>query len=517
MPAKLAKQSYNLLAIFTLILLGAIIYFNTFHSSFHFDDNIWIGGISDLKALWRLYPARFITSLSLALNNHLTHRNVFSYHFFNLAIHLSSAILVWWFVLLTFATPVMRDKKIAEHADLIAFFVALIFLTHPIQTEGVTYICQRATSLASLFYLACLSLYVKSRLLQQQGKSLIASRVFYCSSFITAVIAMFTKEITVTIPLMIVLYEFSFLKHKSRLNWKQLIPFLLTLSVIPLIMFFSDFATFREMRRVAESIPNISSWHYLLTQFRVMVTYVRLELLPLNQNLDYDYPIVKTILSLPILISLLFLITLIIIAFKLFRKYRLVSFGIFFFFLALIPESSILPLRDVIFEHRLYLPTVGFSLLLVSLIYYLFETKTIKPMVIMLLVIISCYSVLTYRRNSVWKDELTLWDDTVKKSPNKARPYRARGYAYQTKGNYDAAISDYNKAIEINPGYAEDYFNRSLLYLDKGEYRKASEDLTKAESLGYHAFSDLSANLKMLAIINPKPPDMLNKTPDREK
>ena len=145
-----------------------------------------------------------------------------------------------------------------------------------------------------------------------------------------------------------------------------------------------------------------------------MVTYIRLVFLPLNQNLDYDYPIFKSIFALPVLSSCLFLIIVLFSAQRLFSKYRLVSFSIFWFFLTLLPESSVIPLADVIVEHRLYLPLAGYSMFLVSGVYYLLGKNSLKMMVIVLTMIIGCNSVLTYQRNKVWRDDLTLWNDVVK-------------------------------------------------------------------------------------------------------
>jgi len=503
MPAKIFNQKYKLLVLSSIILLGFLIYSNTLQSSFHLDDinsienNLAIRNIWNLQAIWNFWPARFITYLSVAFNYHLSQLNVFSYHIFNLAVHLISGILVWWLMLLTFSTPAMKAQKIAKHAKLMAFFAGLAFLTHPLQTQGVTYIIQRAASLATLFYLLSLSLYVKFRLLSQQRESPVVSRFFYGGSLIAAVMAMFTKEMAITLPFTVLLYEACFLKTKEKFNWKYRVPFFLTLLIIPLTMFLTKYVDFIGMKRISGEFPNISSWRYLLTQFSVSVTYLRLLVIPINQNLDYDYPVAKNLLELPSLASFILLVLILIIAIKIFSKYRLISFGIFWFFLTLLPESSVIPIKDVIFEHRLYLPMVGFSFVLASSIYYIFENKAFKSMVIFLLIIISGYALLAYKRNFIWKDELTLWDDVVRKSPNKTMPYYNRGTAYAKQRNFTQAISDFTKAIEIYPNYTEAYYNRGIAFYGIKEYDQAWLDVHKAEALGYAAVHpDFLAALK---------------------
>ena len=378
-----SNKKYNLLAIGALLLLGAIIYSDTFHSSFHFDDtssileNFSIRNILNLKAIWNSWPTRFITYVSLAFNYCLGRFNVLGYHIFNFLVHLSASIMVWWFTLLTFSTPVMHEKKITKHARLIAFFASLVFLAHPIQTQAVTYVIQRAASLTTLFYLVCLCLYIKSRLLQWEEDNIIASRLFYCGSLIAAVMAMFTKEIAITLPFTVIFYEYCFLRRRKRFYWKSALPLLSTIFIIPLTMFLTKSADFIGMRRVQEHTSGISPWQYIFTQFSVIVTYIRLLLIPINQNLDYDYHIAKSLLEIPTLASLILLVLILIIVIRIFPKYRLISFGIFWFFLTLLPESSVIPIGDVIFEHRLYLPMVGFSLFLASGIYYIFENKSL--------------------------------------------------------------------------------------------------------------------------------------------
>lgn len=166
---------FNILAVALLIIIGSAAYSNTFHSSFQFDDewnianNPDIRNLSDLRAIFNFMPTRFITDLSLAANYHFGRNNVLGYHIFNLLVHLCAAIMVWWLIVLTLQTPALRDKKISGHSGIIAFFTALIFVSHPVQTQGVTYIIQRAASLAALFYISALAFYVKSRLSLYQG------------------------------------------------------------------------------------------------------------------------------------------------------------------------------------------------------------------------------------------------------------------------------------------------------------------------------------------------------------
>ncbi|MFC1624162.1 tetratricopeptide repeat protein [Candidatus Omnitrophota bacterium] len=491
--SKQKKTSFNILAIIILSCLGFLIYSNTLHSSFHFDDNPSIvenfnlRDIKDIKAIWDFWPPRFIGLFSFAFNYHLHGLNVFGYHLFNIIIHIISAILVFLFIKLTLSMPTIKDKKIASDPNIFAIFTALIFLAHPLQTQAVTYIVQRFTSLATLFYLASLVLYIKSRLLEKETPSSGLWRAYYSLSLITVVIAMFTKEIAITLPLVILLYEFYFLRReKESINWKRLIPFLVTILIVPLVMLSAKLVNVYEMRVSTEEITLISPMQYLLTQFRVIITYLRLLFLPLNQNVDYAYPISTTLLNLPTLASLLLLAIILISAIRLFNKHRLISFSIFWFFLVLLPESSVIPIKDVIFEHRLYLPMVGYSLFFVSLVYYLFKEKRARLILIMLTLLIASYSILTYERNKVWENDFTLWDDTACKSPNKARVYNNRGNAYQNKGNLRQALLDYNKAIRIDPEYIEAYNNRGNIYQNKGEVTQAISDYNKVIEIDPH-------------------------------
>jgi protein O-mannosyl-transferase len=465
------------------VLLGILIYSNTFHSTFHFDDEIYITenyslrNIGNIKGIWDFFPTRFIAFLSFALNYFFHKFDVFGYHLVNLAIHLAASILVWRLVRLIFLTPAMERTKLTQHADTIALFTGLIFLAHPIQTQAVTYIFQRCCSLVAFFYLLSLCLYLKGRLAPAAK-----GRFYYLCSWASGLTAMFTKETAATLPLMIILMEFIFFGRGGLLKWKKFIPFLALLAVIPLAVFSKRTDSLNDMERLLNQ-PG-TGWHYFLTQLRVCVTYLRLLLIPLNQNLDYDYPWTTSFFNLPTIGSLLLLTALLVFAVRLFRRqYKLLSFGIFWFFLILAPESSIVPLKDVIFEHRLYLPMVGFGLFAVAGLITLFQERALRPLKIFLILWIGCYSVMTYQRNKVWKDETTLWNDIMRKAPSKVRSYNNRGIDQMNRGDLDQAIEDYNKAIEIHPDSPLGYNNRGDAYLNQGDFEQAISDYTRAMEL----------------------------------
>jgi tetratricopeptide (TPR) repeat protein len=483
------KISFVLFSILIIFSIGLLIYSNTFTAEFHFDDyssiagNLSIRNIGNLRNIWNFWPTRFITYLSLALNYHWGDSRVFGYHVFNFLAHLICTLLVWWFVILTFKTPLLKKENSAAHRNLIAFFASAIFLLHPIQSQPVDYIIQRACLLATLFFVASLCLYIKARLKQEEKAAWPIRSVYYGGSLLTAVLAIFSKEMALTFPLVLGLYEFYFFKVKKSSNAKFVAPFFIIILLLFLTMFFTHSIQFKGMYRIGEDPVNMPVSYYFLTQLKVMVTYVRLLFIPLNLNFYYDYPLSRSLFEIPVIFSCLFLSCILWAGVRLFSKYRLVSFGIFWFFITLLPESSIIPIRDVIFEHRLYLPMVGFSLFAAGGSYYLFKEKRIRAMVVVLSLLVVCYSILSYQRNKVWKDEITLWEDVVRKSPHNAKAYVNRGNAYASKDNFDQAFTDYSKAIEIEPNEAQAYTNRGSLYPRNGSRDQAFSDYNKAIEL----------------------------------
>jgi tetratricopeptide (TPR) repeat protein len=477
--------AFNLVLI---ALLGLIVYSNTFNVPFQFDD---IGSIIENPVTrefdYRAFIDRYVSYSTFALNYRLHGMEVAGYHAVNLAVHIATAILVYWLVILTFRTPIMSESSLKENSGHIALLSGFLFVCHPVQTQAVTYIVQRFASMAALFYLLSLVIYVKYRLgmlVRSSGFEIrreAGSVLLYVASLLCAVLAMKSKETAFTLPLAIVMYEFMFFEGRINKKLLYLGPLLLTILVIPLSLTFLRLSPYEALNRIAELTrvhTEMSRLEYLFTEFRVITTYIRLIFLPVNQNLDYDYPLYSSIFELPVLLSFIFLLGIFGVGICMLMRSRreaagrLVAFGIFWFFLTLSVESSIIPIVDVINEHRLYLPSVGVFIALALggflLTRRISRNALRRTSAVVLVAVILIMSAATYARNTVWRSEISLWEDVVGKSPRKSRPYSNLGKAYQEAGMVDKAIAHMLTAINLDPTRFPVYYNLGNAYREKG-------------------------------------------------
>ena len=483
----LSQRYFSLIGLAAVMLLGILIYSNSFNCSFHFDD-LWnivenpaIRNLSNVSAWWNFSTNRPIAFFTFALNYHYSKLDVWSWHLFNLSVHLINACLVWWLTLLILSTPALREHPILKHKKTMAIVMALLFVSHPLATQSVTYIVQRMSSMVAMFYLLSLALYTKGRLLE--GNSVVKYGLF-AGAFGAMALALLTKENAYTLPLAIVLFEICFLQtRKFSMNWKdrRIVAILVVLAGV--FLFALQRFSLNIFKPIAPTLGNnftVTSQHYLFTQFNVIVQYIQLLLLPLHQNLDHDIPLATNFFELKTLLSFLFLSALLALAVWLFNKNRLISFGIFWFFLTLSIESSIVPITDLMFEHRTYLPSFGYFLILCTCIFSFLWEKYQYVAIALLLLMIGSNSALTYARNKVWKDDVSLWTDVAAKSPARSRAYYGRGSAYDKLKQTDKAVADYSKAIELNPNFAQARYNRGILYNQKGNFAEAIADYTQA-------------------------------------
>jgi tetratricopeptide (TPR) repeat protein len=321
------------------------------------------------------------------------------------------------------------------------------------------------------------------------------------------------------LPVMVTLYEFIFFQGEIRKRVLYLVPILLTILIIPLTLINIDKPLgdlIGDISDETKGATTLSREAYLLTSFRVVVTYILF--LPINQNLDYDYPAYYSFFNIEVIISFLFLLLIFGTGIFLLYRYRhteshmrLISFGIFWFFINLILESSIIPLSNVIFEHRMYLPSIGALIAIITSIFWGMEKlkdrwNNIKRFVIVLLIlIVVALTGTTYTRNKVWGDEITLWQDVVKKSPKKEQSHNNLGRAYELQRNFAEAIEHFRIAFKINPKYSQAYYNLGNLYRSQGLLNEAIEHYKIAVQLNFNfpeAHNNLGGIYKSLGFID---------------
>jgi tetratricopeptide (TPR) repeat protein len=503
-------------------LLGAVlivgttflIYSNILSYPFLFDDIDYFVRNHQLKNLSNLWPPagiRYVGQLSFALNYCADGLDVLGYHLVNIATHAINGLLIFLIILLLFKTPrVKRWKTQPQLACPLALITAMVFSSHPLQTQAVTYTVQRLASLAALFYLLALATYLASRL--SLGGSRARTTFLLIASVTSAILAMKTKENAFTLPLAITMVEVVFFEGNvlSRRRLLFLAPLLLTLPIVPLSVMgqggsIDDLVgAFEEATHQSETVARPT---YLLTQLRVVVTYLRLFAVPVAQNVDYDYPLYSSFLSPAVFLSFLFLLSILAVAiYVLFRSIRsrgaygtLFSFGVFWFFLTLSVESSLIPIDDVIFEHRMYLPSFGLTLASVVLVTVALGragARISRPAVALAVVALTAIplGVAAHKRNTVWKDGVTLWGDVIRKSPLKARGHNAYGAALYKLGRVDEAIGCYQRAINLKPDYSMAYRNLGIAYVGMGRSADAIELFQRALEL-YPGYTDAYVSL----------------------
>ncbi len=421
-----ANRWFSPLFLLFMSLVTLAVYSNTFSAAFQYDDvplvrdNYLIRDLGNIGQM--LEHTRALTLVTFALNYAVHGLDVTGYHAVNLAIHIINAALAY--LLLTATFSLLKVEETASRR--ISALAALLFAVHPIQTQSVTYIVQRMESMASMFYLIAILLFI----IASNASSVVKRGALYTGVALSYVLAFYSKEITYTLPAAILLYDYFFIaKGEFRGVLKKwpayallavLFGYFTYATVVPLGGFndLSDETAAVESGEKRYAAPiikgelapagptefdytagmrisQVSPKEYLYTQLNVMVYYIGLMLVPANQNLDYDFPWARellkapevppgTVLNIPMLppiVSLLALLAIFGAAIYLFMrtrkephsKARAASYFIIWFFIVLSPTSSFVPIVDAIYEHRVYLASLGYFTVFVMAIDSLIE------------------------------------------------------------------------------------------------------------------------------------------------
>ena len=482
MPRLSKRIDPDFVAILVLLALGLIAYSNSFLTTFHYDDFTRIienDAIFDLSNLGRIYSyckQRYLTYLTLAINYKISRFDPTSYHIFNFFIHYFATLFLYFLVIETWKTPAMKESESGSPLRVAAFLTAGIFFLHPLQTQAVTYIIQRAESMAGMFYLGAVLFYVKARLSESRR----GIRGYYLLMILCGLAAAFSKETAVTLPITIAIYELFFFNTcvKDLLRNKIMITLIVPAGII--VAYKLGMLIERDFYHDL-NVPYTRK-QYFFTQFSVLLTYLRLFFWPANQNLDWDYPVAVTFFHTRTVSSFFLLLMLILLALLAYKKYRLLSFGIIGFFVTLAPTSSVIPIMDLMYEHRMYLAVGFLAMGSVQVLTQLHEYTTRVShrsykvfLYSVIFTVLPLLTGLTYARNKVWANSLTLWGDVVQKSPNKTRPHINYGkalYEYSL-GDLRGAKKEFEIARRLCPECATPYHNLAFINWKEGNHEGA--------------------------------------------
>ncbi|MBX9602879.1 MAG: hypothetical protein K2X35_17880 [Bryobacteraceae bacterium] len=427
-----------LLLFFLLELYGPAL-----HGPFLFDDRAFaffrpdFGPDQPFLAWLRAGGTRPMLLASFWLNFQISGTETYSYHAFNVLLHFLNGLLIAlaaWKVL-------ELAGEVNSRRTLLSGFAGLLFLVHPVQTESVAYVSSRSEVLSLFFFLAAFVIFLWRAGAIGWGVS--------AAVLVLGGLAAATKEHAVTLPALLLLTDYFFRPGFSldgiRRNWRLYIPMLAggvaTAVLILRLLTSADTAGF--------GMRDLTWYQYFFTQGRAIWTYLRLYVLPAGLNIDPEFPISRTAFEHGGVLWWAALLGIATAAWIHRRKYPLACYGLLVFLILLAPTSSVAPIRDPVAERRMYLPFFG--LLMITLEFARRWRTSAMTFAAAAGVLLLVFSVATYRRATVWSSPVTLWEDTVRKSPSKARPRFQLAYALYESGRCGPAVDEFERTSKLQP------------------------------------------------------------------
>ena len=495
------------LAAGVLVVAGVAAYANSFWGSLIFDDLSAITNNPSIRHLGAIckvlsppqdgstVSGRPLLNLSLAINYAISGEQTWSYHVTNLLIHLVNGLLLLGILRRTFQMPVLKPR-LGEAGDGLSLAIALIWVLHPLQTESVTYIAQRAESLAALFYLGTLYAVIRG------GHSRRAWR-WYGAAVGACSMGMASKEIVATAPLVVLLYDGLFLAgswgETFRRRWGLYVGLASSWALLALLVLPRGI----ELEAQDGVIPGV--WPYARSQPGIILYYLRLSLWPHPLCLDYGWPIAETWRAIgPAALTMGVLVAW--TAWGVARR-KVWSFLGAWFLGILVPTSSIVPLRQLAFEHRLYLSLAAVVTGVVVGGYLVMEGAARRGwlrhrsvvMVGLVAVVAVMLGSLTFCRNKAYHSLLSVWSDTVRKATLNARAHFNYGGALAYEHRFSEAIDEYLETVRLDPAYVLAHHNLGHALSAVGRHAEAISHLQKVIQL---APADTSAyNALGLALV----------------
>ena len=461
------KKQVIFISVVLIIILGFAVYANSLNGQFIWDDehlvrdNVYIKKSSHIHKIFtkdigaatgvKYNSYRPLQMLSFMIDYSLWKLDVRGYHLSNILLHILVALNLYWLV------------NILYNHRFISLIASCLFVTHPIHTEAISYISGRSDPLALLFMLLCFIFYIKGLHTKRMG--------FCVLSLLTFTLALLSRENSLILPALLLLYHYSF---KKRIRATQYLS-MLSLGLIYIVL---------RLTVLKSILPDISSCNTVferLPGFFVAITnYLRLLLFPLNLHMEYthksfNFTDPKAILGAIILFSLL------LYAFRKKETNQLAFFSISWFFVALLPVSNLYPVNAYMAEHWMYLPSIGFFLLLAKSLGYIYKSKKTRMFTTALTIgLLVFYAYLTIRQNTYWREPVAFYERALKYVKHSPKLYNNLGNVYCTLNRKEEAIATYKKAIEVKSDNAGTYNNLGFLYNAMNKHNQAIASYQKA-------------------------------------
>lgn len=399
--------------------------------------------------------------------------NPFGYHLMSLAVHISVVALIYIFTM-----QISKDKNIS-------LVSGLIFAAHPLHVESVSFIVAITDPITALFMLVTSILFGKFLSYKSHDKK---KACCYIVSLITFVCALLSKEMGVTVPILLCLYEYIYLKMED----KNIIPSFQTfVHHIPFFVILGIYLIIRGM--ILDPItntPHMTLYHRILNVPYLITEYIRLLFFPVNLSLLRDIPTAKGLLDAIFYIPVIILTVIGLLMIKTYRYMTYSAFALIWFLITLIPVLNIIPMPyPALFDRFAYIPSIGFTILISLTIGRIMKLEIIKKDIVrycvyfFLSLMLIFFSITSIRRTFIWTNDLTLWSNSIKKSPDSKVARINLGYYYDRIGEIDRAIKEYKEAIRIDPDYYFAHNNLGVLFQRKGMLDLAAKELKKTIQL----------------------------------
>ncbi len=499
--------SAKYLVIIFFLAVAFLTYLSSIESSFHFDDFANIVNNPDIKisnisfdslaraASTKIAGFRPVAYVSFALNYYFSGDNTISYHVVNIIIHTVNAFLIFLITLSLFNARDLSEEK-ARLREITAFFTALIWLVHPLNSQSVIFIVQRMTLLMTFFFLLAFYFYILSRKTK--------NNIYLIFTLLFFVLSILAKQNGIMFPFAILTYEFiiGYKEYPRKIAKNEKLFLIAILFLLPIIVFFLFKSEIFYALQVGYDMRKFNLSQRLLTQLRMLVFYLSLLICPLPGRLSINHDIaISTSLLSPVttLVSLLLLLSLAILSIVRAKRTPYFSFAILWFFVIISLESSIIPL-ELVYEHRVYLPGIFLIGVAVDYLVKTFYARRKITLILSLCSIVLFFSVMTGIRGKDWESELTLWSDVIDKYPDHARAIYNVGYQYFRAGDYDKALVWFHRSIEKDPEFTEALFGAGDIYEMKKNYltaenyyKKTLDNVANGDDLHLQALNNLGS------------------------